>query len=778
MVESLHASPGPIQPNRAIRLNIARIRLVTSTPTNPSSTKDAPGRFADAGTVLLLVFLIGTGLFVSGFTAPEDTEVLSRLMSTFWRSGLTVCCWLMGATGFGVWILRWLPEELSVGIGRGSRLLAAMGLGTAALLWLDSVLGTMGLLSAQTVAWGVLGVGILLLAWAIRTSSSRMAIGPGDGWLPPLSWAAAPALAVLFVAACSAPGWLWQTEFGGYDALSYHLQLPREWFIQGQIVTPTWNVYGGFPSFVEGAYLHLMVIDNGPLANALTAQLLHASFALLTAATTAAAIGRWFDRSYMGFGFALCLGVPWLIVVGSLAYNEMAASLMGATAMLLLVPRREEPRVTEPGGLAVVGIAAGLLAATACAAKLTAFGFIALPIGYLLLRRLEPRGWRIAVPCGLLAGVVVLAPWWIRNTIATGNPVFPFAAGLFGSGHFSGEQMTRFQDAHASGLGVFGRLGELWHQVFAFGFGANPTPGEPWRPQWSLLPLLATAGIVVGLLRGRSRRMGIDLLVMLGCGVVFWLFFTHLKSRFLVPAIPLMVAAATLLLPARLPSLQAGRPLLGVALLIWCMLPVWLFRSERLLRADRDDPGLPAAAMMVGRMDLATGLLFTEQARAAEDPEQRQQLIAQGGFKGIGPVLAPDERILALGNASPFLSSRRYEYATVWDNHPLAELIEQHPDDPDAVVRALRARGTTLLLVNYPMLQRWRQSGWLDPRLKPEQLAAVIERLPLQIRWIDGEALYRVPPPGAPPTRPVDSSETAPPPPVESSSPPEPSPDS
>ena len=460
----------------------------------------------------------------------------------------------------------------------------------------------------------------------------------------------------------------------------------------------------------------------------------------------------------MGFGFALCLGVPWLIVVGSLAYNEMAASLMGATAMLLLVPRTQEPRVTDSGALAAVGITVGLLAATACAAKLTAFGFIALPIGYLMLRRLDPRGWRIAVPLGLVAGAVVLAPWWIRNMLATGNPVFPFASGLFGTGHFSAEQMTRFQDAHASGLGFFGRLGELWHQIFAFGFGANPTPGEPWRPQWSLLPLIATAGVVVGILRGRSRRMGIDLLVMLGCGVVFWLLFTHLKSRFMVPAIPLMVAAATLLLPARLPSLQAGRALLGIALLIWCMLPVWLFRSERLLRADRDDPGLPASAMMVGRMDLATGLLFTQEARAAKDPEQRQQIISQGGFKALGPVLAPDERILALGNASPFLSGRRYEYATVWDNHPLAELIAEHPGDPDAVIRALRARGTTLLLVNYPMLQRWRQSGWLDPRLDPEQLAAVIERLMLQVRWINGEALFRIPAEELIPPQPVDSS--------------------
>ena len=58
-----------------------------------------------------------------------------------------------------------------------------------------------------------------------------------------------------------------------------------------------------------------------------------------------------------------------------------------------------------------------------------------------------------------------------------------------------------------------------------------------------------------------------DLLVMIGVATLFWLSATHLKSRFLVPTIPLMIAAVLLLLPTRLPPLERGRPLLGVALL-------------------------------------------------------------------------------------------------------------------------------------------------------------------------------------------------------------------
>ncbi|MEE2680971.1 MAG: hypothetical protein VX641_01210 [Planctomycetota bacterium] len=720
---------------------------MTTSSTN-SSEPSGSSRFADGATVLLLAFLAGTVLVVSRFSSPEDTQVLTRLLSTFSRSGLTAACWLMGATGFGVWVLRWLPEELSVGVGRGSRLLASMGLGVAVLLWIDSVLGSLGLLGSPIVAWGILGAGMLLLGIAIRTSTSRMAIGPGEGWLSPLSWAAAPALAVLLVAACSAPGWLWQTEFGGYDALSYHLQLPKEWYVQGRITPSPWNVYSALPNLMESAFLHLMVIDGGPLATAITAQLLHAALAVITAATTAAAIGRWFDRSYMGFGFALCMGVPWLLVVGSLAYNEMAAGLMLATGMLLLVPRPSEPPVRSISARMSVGVVAGLLAAIACGAKLTALGFVALPIGYLMLRRIGSGAWRTAVPWGILAGIVVLAPWLVRNAIATGNPVFPFASGLFGGGHYSTEQMIRFQAAHGSNLGLGGRLGELWNQIFAYGFGANPYAGEPWRPQWSLLPVMAVAGIVVGLGRDHQRRLGLDLAIMLGVAGLFWLLATHLKSRFMVPSIPLMVAASTLLLPRQLPAMNAGRPLLAVALLFWCLLPVWLFRSERLLKDSAEDPGVPAASMMVGRMDLATGLLFSEQIRQATDPETRQRLMAAGGFKALAPLFDSRERILALGNATPFLSPRRYEYTTVWDTHPLAELVDEHPDDPDAVVDALRRRGTTLLLVNYPMLERWAASGWLDPRLERDRVQPVLDRLQPQFQWMTGEALFRIPAPG------------------------------
>ena len=190
--------------------------------------------------------------------------------------------------------------------------------------------------------------------------------------------------------------------------------------------------------------------------------------------------------------------------------------------------------------------------------------------------------------------------------------------------------------------------------------------------------------------------------------------------------------------------------MLAVALLARCLLPVWLFHSERLLRTSSDDPGTSLSSMMVGRMDLMTGLAAGSQAMQESDPEKRAQIISASGFNALGPLLGPEEQILALGNAAPFLSPRGFEYATVWDNHPMAELLEQHPGDPDGVIRGLNERGTTMILLNYPMLQRWLESGWLDPRLDPDALQEVLARMDVQFRWQNGEVLYRVPGLGGP----------------------------
>ncbi|MFM8817437.1 MAG: hypothetical protein ACKOHI_06115, partial [Phycisphaerales bacterium] len=266
-----------------------------------------------------------------------------------------------------------------------------LGLGVAILLWVDVTLGSLGAFGGaggwrQVLAWATLVPGLLLLGDPRRT-----VVGQGLGVRSlaalPLAWCALPALAVLGFATSLPPGVAWATEFGGYDALSYHLELPRTWFEMRRIATLPSSVYSAFPNFVEAAFLHCMSLlgQAAPHGLAMAPQVLHALLGVAAAVAVGgvAAMLAGPDtpraRVAQAAGFVALLGVPWVIVTGSLAYDEMAVLLMAATAMLAWCARmdgHEDRRDTPP---ATVGVAVGLALGTAIGAKLTALGMVALP---------------------------------------------------------------------------------------------------------------------------------------------------------------------------------------------------------------------------------------------------------------------------------------------------------------------------------------------------------------------------------------------------------------
>ena len=258
-----------------------------------------------------------------------------------------------------------------------------------------------------------------------------------------------------------------------------------------------------------------------------------------------------------------------------------------------------------------------------------------------------------------------------------------------------------------------------------------------------MLPILAIVGLVIGCLRRSTRRITRDILIIALIPCIFWLAATHLKSRFLVPAIPAFVAAAALIVPdgLHLDSRRstAWRIPIGIILLIWCLLPVWLFMTEREIE------GAPAPATMVGRLDLVTGLAQAEAIRRQTDQQTIAEIMLAGGPNTLFALIPEEEKILSLGNAAPFLSPRSFTYSTVWDEHLLTTLLRQHPDDPDAVVTSLQERGFTLLLVNRAMLENWSRNGWLDSTLEQMRIAPLLERLELEFGWPNGELLYRIP---------------------------------
>ena len=403
-------------------------------------------------TLVLVGFLSATGQGPDAGGSAAAAGILTAV-SILLQAGLFALAYVLGAIGLGR-----LPAAV-LARGLESRVWLQTALGIGLMLWLSHLLGCFGLLSGdgmgpRLVAWAVVGLGLVLLL----DQMLRGELAP-EKW-PALPWLgvfAAPALATLFVAAANAPGWLWESEFGAYDALSYHLQLPKEWAVGG-LQPADHNVYSYLPGYVEGAYLHLgqmMVGGSGGVVErtlggdgiwVYSCQMLHALLGIVAAVLCGRSAWAVASRSGAAAGTAKLAGIAaatislstgWVIVCGSLAYNEMGVVLLIAGAMLACVDRAADESGAAQLWLRAVGI--GLLVGLATSCKPTAVLLVGPAAGVLMLGML-PRGkWIGAIVAGSVGGIIAIAPWLVRNAIASGNPVFPFAAETLGAGHWTAE---------------------------------------------------------------------------------------------------------------------------------------------------------------------------------------------------------------------------------------------------------------------------------------------------------------------------------------------------
>jgi hypothetical protein len=749
-------APQGRQPRRFAHVRGAQGHLQSGAVAHRSA--DRRGRLDLVAAVGGVAAVAGLAAWFAGWTSPGRGSAAAEAAWVLLTSGPYAVAWIVAAVGFG-WPLRRAilpasPDALS----------AQVGLGVAAMLLLDAALGAAGALqwAGSAGAWALLLAGAALAAaqaGALRRAGKNVRL-----YLPPWpAWLGAPAVAVLLLAACSAPGWLWASEFGGYDAMSYHLQLPAEWLKAGRIRGLEHNVYSYLPGYMEAAYYHLAILAGGALDAAYACQLLHASLALLAAVIAGRLAARIVEppSGATGSSGAACgaaaaivlLGTPWVVVVGSLAYNEMAVALLLSAVMAVTIAENPAGPSAQPAPNAIrLGACTGVLSGCACGAKLTAAGFVALPAILLLLARLPRRRWAAASAAAALAGAASLAPYLARNAIDAGNPVFPLATGLLGRAHWSAGQVQSFLDAHR-GPGLPAALVDAWNQSWRYGLGSSRDPEEPWVPQWSLLPWLAAAGAAAGCASARLRPAALRLAGVLAAQGAFWVLFTHVRSRFIVPAAVPAAAVCALgaaALAQRVGSVGTGRALAAAAALgavAWAAVPAYVYAHEPFSNrragervngtaAPRDAP-----SDRIGWADLLSG--------AALRPQERQQQVGLWPAVMLNYGLPEGSRVLLVGDATPLYYDRTsLAYQTVWDRGPLRRAIEQEQSPPRWFDR-LRDEGFTHLLIDQTMLRNWQERGWGDPLIDTDTLLlAASAHADLLAEYPAGVRLYRLRPAG------------------------------
>jgi len=437
---------------------------------------------------------------------------------------------------------------------------------------------------------------------------------------------------------------------------------------------------------------------------------------------------------------ALFIGTPWIVVTGSMAYNEMGAALACAGLVLVwfadMTPARR-------------GVLLGALAAMAVGSKLSTAVMVLPPIAVLLLiarpAPLRERGAAGAVTIFVAAAVtafLALSPWLARNAVETGNPLFPFAASLFGAGPWSAEQIEIWRAAHGAYGDFASRLANLWNQLFRFGLGANPSPDEPWRPFWGALPWIACAGAIVMAARRDAHRLGVALAASLTVAAIGWMLLTHMKSRFFIPTAPIAAIAGAVALRLVLERVTARRTRAAAIIisLLLSLQPAIAFWREGV-----------QATLMIGAERAMTGDELAESI-AASPPSGLAVNAPRSLAFVINQEWAPFARreglrILLIGGAATYRYRAPIRASTVWTRDPLVSRIVTEGDD-DATLRALRDERIGWVVVDPHMLfDVWQQSGWLDPAITPHAVDRATKALEPLGRLPSGALLFRVPRP-------------------------------
>lgn len=605
------------------------------------------------------------------------------------------------AASFGYALLSAAPKALlwiasAAGLGRtlGPALrprgaCTQVAIGSGLLLVITQWAGTFGLFRL-----GLLG-GLIVLApgwWMLSRHLTAAPSRHGPAWM---SMMAGLSMGALLVASMVPAGFIWTTEFGGYDALSYHLQVPREWALAGSMQPLPHLAYAGMPNFVEGAFMNLMLLRADPREAALACQLLHAALAAIAAWS----LGEAVDAGGAGGVTSLALlATPWVTVTGSLAYSE--SGVLVGMALALHAARTAGPWRS--------GILFGLAAATLVGSKASS-AVIALPAAILAqsldtARVRDLRWWCAWVSLASVA----LFPWLLRDALATGAPFFPLLASTLGRGWWTPDQALRWDAAHRTDAGLLDRLTALWRQFFAFGVGANPAPGEPWRWLWGPLPWLGMVSLVALWRDATWGRMARTLAGMIALGVIGWGCCTHLQSRFLMPvAAPLATAVG--LAWSRIEASRARR-VATLACLAWSLVPAWTLVQDS-----------PRSLALVGRVDRASGDLDVELLRSPDDRDVELVMAGPMVEAALG-TLFDGERVLSVGWSTPFWlpPGTNLRWSTVWDASPIETALQQ--PDPLAWLR----QRFDLMLVDEGMLARWRRSGWLSPGIDAARLTEAL----------------------------------------------------
>ena len=600
---------------------------------------------------------------------------------------------LIGLAWYGVGdgIVRRLPRSpdrpaLDDRIG-GTARVTLLGAAACSLLWF--FLGTVALYRVP-VAVLVLLAGLVLAGRALaRERPTPRALARIAGWAALVLVVSTQALAL--IAALAPPT--------AKDTVLYHFALPKAYIVAGGGIEVPYNIAGYYPLGVELHAVWAMLLGaplGARVGEAAAGATLFLFAPLLLMVVHGWARERGLDRGWAVTAALLVAWVPTGYDVAASAYVDLALAAYTAIAVAAFGRwwTTLDPRY-------LIWIAAGI--GGALSIKLSAV-FVILPLALLSLSRSlarsssEPGTGTIAggAIAALGAGAALAAPWYVRNWIRTGSPLFPFYLSIW-PGQAPGWDLERSQ-LYETLFSLYGNTrGALAYILTPLRLAVAAQPDQP--PLYDgvlgiavafVLPLLAWALW--------TRRLDVELglaALVSGCLFVFWLFSSQ-QLRYLLPALPgLAVAIAA-----------AGAACEGT--------------SGRAFRA------LLLAAAALGIPVTLAWFLAADPARVVLGGEGRPEYLRRRldyypYYEVVNQELPPGAKVWLINmRRDTYHLERPYFSDFIFEDYTLTRYVRAAAGYEEIRER-VRADGITHLLVRHDLLFDYRRSPIVDERRTREE---------------------------------------------------------
>jgi hypothetical protein len=520
------------------------------------------------------------------------------------------------------------------------------------------------------IAWGLLRLRQTGL-WRVARSPDSGNAGRDDDARSWLWWA------VPFVVAIAIGGALTPVEF---DVREYHLQVPKEFYQSGRITFLPHNVYGNMPLGSEMLPLAAMVAVGDWWFGALVGKAMIALAAPLAALGLLAA-GRRFVSTRAGVIAALVyISTPWIARVSTLGLVEGFSSLyLWGTVYAVLIWWRDE-HGTNSSRL----LLAGFLAGSAAACKYPNVLYVLIPAFLVVVVRARRQadsaagssavsdserppsfGWLRPVAAFVLAASVACGPWFVKNWVLTGNPIYPLAYGIFDGSTRDAELHAQWQRAHRPP-----------------GFGPVPllesAANVSWRSAW-INPLVLPLAIL-GVATSCYRRLSVGLTAYALFVLTIWWLFTHRIDRFWIPVMPVLALLA------------------GLAVSPGAIVP-WRWPIKAVIA------GCLALNLILilggGAGDIA---YFVSVERLLKDPTR-----VHVGHQFLNENLTEDDVLLTVADAEVFDLRMPVLYNTVFDRDRFESLMADRTTDERR--QALADLGVKYVAVAWTEVERYRSPG-------------------------------------------------------------------